>query len=76
MNQSILFNDDHHFDEVLNSWVFSGIIAGEIIKIVIDSELSKDQIITDEIKFDWESIVEDWLDENEPENQIITINNK
>lgn len=74
MNQSILFNDDIHFDHENNQWTFSGLIAGELIKIIVSSDQQPfTESLPDNIKLDWESDVEDWLEDNEPEQGTIRL---
>jgi hypothetical protein len=66
MNQAILLNDDHHYDTAKQRWVFTGMLSGEHIMVVVDSTLTQQSNITDAIKFDWEILVEEWLESNEP----------
>lgn len=73
MNQSILFNDDHHYDTLQQQWVFTGILSGEKVQIVVTSKLDQHAAISDELKFDWEIITEDWLEDNEPVSGIVYI---
>jgi hypothetical protein len=73
MNQAILFNDDHHYDTTKQQWVFTGSLSGEKVLVVINSRLHQHSIITDAIKFDWEILVEDWLEHNEPISGVINI---
>ena len=68
MNQAILFNDDHFFDDVSLNWIFTGLMAGVKITIFIDLGIrGKELTITDCIKFDWEEAVEIWLEQDEPD---------
>lgn len=70
MNQQILFNDDLKYDTQQGSWVFTCLIAGERIKILIEQPLPANKIKpTDEMKFDLEQLVEDWLEHDEPNAQ-------
>jgi hypothetical protein len=71
MNQSILLNDDLRYNDKQLCWHCSGLIAGEKINIVINSDITIEQL-TQQIRFDWEFAIESWLEDNEPtdENQI------
>jgi len=73
MNQSILFNDDHHYDTSKQQWIFTGSLSGEQVTVVVESILHQHSKVTDTIKFDWEILVEDWLEHNEPVSGIIEI---
>lgn len=75
MNQAILFNDDLSFDEERHAWVFSGLLEGNLLKIIIDEKYhSRISPIEDSIRFDWESKVEDWLKHYEPVGNEILLN--
>lgn len=69
MNQAILFNDDLSLVEP-GVWQLSGFYQGELLTFQIHSTVTK---ITDDIKFDWEADIEDWLDANEPEQSPVVI---
>lgn len=74
MNQSILFNDDLAFDQSINAWTFTGLVAGELIKIIIQSSVEPYQeALPEGKKLDWEMDVEEWLEDNEPEQGIILL---
>jgi len=73
MNQAILFNDDHHYDTELQHWIFTGILSGENVQIIVDTTTDQHVIITDAVKFDWEILVEDWLENNELTSSVIHI---
>jgi len=64
MNQQILFNDDIAFDENQQAWNFTGLLAGERITITIKTESTLK--LTDELRFNFEDQVEEWLEDNEP----------
>lgn len=64
MNQAILFNDDHVYNQEKQSWVFTGLYSGQLLTIYIKSEQTD---ISQSDKFEWEEIVEDWLEDNEPD---------
>ena len=76
MNQSVLFNDDIHFNEGYNAWSFTGFLNGERIVVIISSEtLTKEAQISDDVRFDWEEAVENWLNDDEPDEKgLIYIN--
>ncbi len=63
MNQSILFNDDHVFIKDKGVWQFSGLLGGDLITIYIAFENNS---IDQQQKFIWEELVEDFLEEGEP----------
>lgn len=75
MNQSILFNDDIHFDEKRCAWCFTGFLDGEHITVQIEEKnYPRNSIVTDATKFDWEDAVENWLEEHEPnEDRVIKL---
>jgi len=72
MNQSFIINDDYQFDKQSGCWCCTAMLAGNRITIFIKSDINEKQL-TQNVKFDWECIVEDWLEENEPntKNEII-----
>ena len=74
MNQSILFNDDVVFDQSMNAWQFTGLISGELVKIIIQASVEpyQEQLPASK-KLDWEMDVEEWLEDNEPEQGIILL---
>jgi hypothetical protein len=72
MNQAILFNDDFSFCNNKKAWSFTGQLSGELVRIYIKG-VDEYTIITQPQKFDWEMMVEEWLEGNEPDNQIIWI---
>ena len=64
MNQQIIFNDDMSFDYENRECSFTGLVAGERITILIKA---RDVIeLTNAVKFDFECLVEEWLEGNEP----------
>ncbi len=73
MNQSILFNDDHYYDISKGAWCFTGILAGEIVNIRIISAHSENSALLESTKLDWEMLVEDWLDDNEPIDGVLSL---
>jgi hypothetical protein len=70
MNQAILFNDDFCYCPENKAWSFSGQISGELVHIYIKG-VNQNTVISQSQKFDWEMMVEEWLEENEPDNQVI-----
>ncbi len=70
MNQSILFNDDLKYDKQKACWLFTGLLSGELITIEIAGQ---NQQIDNDLKFNLEALVEDWLEDNEPEENTITL---
>jgi len=64
MNQQIIFNDDICFDDNQQGWVFTGLLSGERINILVQS--NKHTELNNELKFDLEELIEEWLEENEP----------
>lgn len=74
MNQAILFNDDFYYSSEYKNWVFTGMVSGEKVTIVICSTWNESYVPTQADKLDIEMIVEDWLEDNEPEDQLIEVN--
>ena len=66
MNQAILLNDDLSYDG--KYWHLSGLLSGQRIDIVVTT---KQSAYSDALKFDIEMAVEDWLEDNEPDNSSI-----
>lgn len=64
MNQAILFNDDHKYDTEKDCWVFTGLLSGQLITIYLSSKTAE---LNQSNKFEWEERVEDWLEDNEPD---------
>lgn len=65
MNQAILFNDDHTYVVEKQLWHFTGLLSGNQVSIFISHS---DSTISQADKFDWEEKVEEWLEENEPDD--------
>lgn len=75
MNQALLFNDDLKFDDERHAWVFTILLEGNALKVVIEEKFhSRISPVEDSIKFDWESKVEDWLEKFEPVGNEILLN--
>ncbi|WP_371187383.1 hypothetical protein [Thalassotalea maritima] len=71
MNQAILFNDDYIYLTEQGCWHFTGMLSGAKISIYIQCS---DDVISDSLKFDLEAQVEDFLEEDEPdENNVIRL---
>lgn len=66
MNQAILLNDDLSYDG--KYWRLSGLLSGQRIDIVVTT---KQLAYSDALKFDIEMAVEDWLEDNEPDDSSI-----
>ena len=64
MNQQILFNDDIIFNSERQTWSFTGLLGGERINILIQDKACHP--LSNELKFDLEEQVEEWLEDNEP----------
>ncbi|QOL26417.1 hypothetical protein LP316_03670 [Thalassotalea sp. LPB0316] len=62
MNQAILLNDDLKFNG--ESWQLTGLASGQLITITVFTEQSD---YSDSLKFDIEMAIEDWLEDNEPD---------
>lgn len=76
MNQEVIINDDHVYDKVQNVWRCSAMLSGNKVDVFIYSNI-KEGYLTQDIKFDWEYSIEEWLEKNEPDknNQIkLTLN--
>jgi len=73
MNQAIIINDDYTFDAQDKYWQCSAMLSGEKVIIKIQSDILPEQLSQD-IKFDWECEIEDWLESNEPMNNVIELN--
>ncbi len=73
MNQAIIFNNDVHFNDKREAWCFSLQRNGELLFVFIPQKyFPKTQLLSEEILFDWENGVEEWLEENEPnDNQEV-----
>jgi len=71
MNQQIIFNDDICFDDSRQGWVFTGLLSGERINILVQS--NKHTELNNELKFDLEELIEEWL-ERTSHQQTIKLN--
>lgn len=70
MNQAIILNDDYLFNYKEQCWQCTGMLSGEKLLIVIKSSVLPNEL-TQDTKFDWECVIEDWLVVHEPKgNQI------
>ncbi|NMP17868.1 hypothetical protein [Thalassotalea sp. Y01] len=68
MNQAILFNDDFQYIDAQNCWCFTGMLSGARITIYIQAP-KRD--ITDALKFELEELIEDYLEDEEPDEDNI-----
>lgn len=74
MNQAILFNDDLTFSQEQDAWSCTAILSGQIMTIYFHSMQLKQLSELDSCtKFDLEEAVEVWLEKNEPEGDIISL---
>lgn len=74
MNQAILFNDDFTYNTEHGAWSCTGLISGQLMNIYFHSaELSRLAKIDNCTKFDLEEVVEIWLEESEPDANIIHV---
>ena len=68
MNQSLLLNNDLAFNDALKAWQLTGFHQSQDIRIYISSnKLASDTSITNELLLDIEADIEDWLENNEPD---------
>lgn len=72
MNQAIILNDDYTFNHIEELWYCTGMLSGEKVQIILNSSVLPSEL-TQDIKFDWECVIEDWLADNEPEGNQIEI---
>ena len=72
MNQAIILNDDYLFNHNKQYWECTGMIGGEKLLIIIKNSVLPNEL-TQDIKFDWECVIEDWLVVHEPEGNQIEI---
>ncbi|WP_077339610.1 hypothetical protein [Pseudocolwellia agarivorans] len=72
MNQAIIINDDYEFNHNKQYWQCSAMLSGEKVIIIINSSVSSNEL-TQAIKFDWEYVIEEWFEENEPNNNTVEI---
>ncbi|XPF93069.1 hypothetical protein ACM9HF_13665 [Colwellia sp. RE-S-Sl-9] len=72
MNQAIIINDDYEFNHNKQHWQCTAMLSGEKVVIIINSRVSSNEL-TQAIKFDWEYEIEEWLEENEPNNNTVEI---
>ncbi len=74
MNQAVLFNDDFNFNKNQDSWCFTIQMSGQLIQVYCHSlELNQLTEIDSSTRFDLEEILELWLENNEPEGDVIHI---
>jgi hypothetical protein len=76
MNQSVIINDDYVYDKKLGAWKCTAVFSGNLITVFLYSKVGENEL-DQSTKFDWEYIIEDWLEDNEPDdnNQIIITTN-
>lgn len=73
MNQVFILNDDFTYNKSEKIWQCSGLIGGHLLRVTIQSIIQPNQL-TQSIKFDWETEIENWLEKNEiAENNTITL---
>lgn len=72
MNQSLIINDDLTYISEEHCWQCTLMLSGEKITIIIKSDISPENM-TQDIKFDWEALIEDWFDDHEPTNSQVEI---
>ncbi|WP_068547013.1 hypothetical protein [Thalassotalea crassostreae] len=66
MNQAILINDDFEYIKQDSCWRFTGMLNAERVTIYIKHQ---NQTLTDSLKFDLEEMVEEFLEEDEPDDK-------
>lgn len=72
MNQSILLNDDLTYNSELTCWQLTGFYQSQTVVIYFSTaRLAPDAVITDEVIFELEADIEDWLADNEPDEDNI-----
>lgn len=74
MNQSLLLNDDLKFNAIEQCWIITGFYNGLSLSCYISKKyLAENTNINEGTLFDIETLIEDWLNENDIENDIIYI---
>lgn len=69
MNQALLLNSDLAFNEELDAWQLTGFYQSRGLTIFISSvKLARDIEITSDLLLDLEADIEDWLEDNEPDD--------
>lgn len=72
MNQSVLLNNDLSFKLTLNAWTITGFYQSQPIEVRIpETTLASTTEVTDGVIFDIEADIEEWLEENEPDESNI-----
>jgi len=72
MNQALIINDDYVFNYNKNYWQCTAIISGEKRTIIIYSNILPNQL-TQAVKFDWEYLIEEQLEDQELIDPIIEV---
>ena len=68
MNQALLLNNDLTFDEQQQAWLITGFYQSQDIRFYINTnKLPISSQITSVILLDLEADIEDWLENNEPD---------
>ncbi|AWB66358.1 hypothetical protein C2869_07915 [Saccharobesus litoralis] len=76
MNQAFILNDDLTLNQETGVWQVTGMLSGQTLTFNIAQELlleTDPEIDKAMLQFDIEALIEDWLDENEPNSNEITI---
>lgn len=69
MNQSILLNNNLRFIDSKNVWVLTGFYQSQNVVIYISvKKLAKDSVVSESVIFDIEADIEEYLENNEPDD--------
>ena len=71
MNQSLIINDDAHFDETYKAWSFTALLGGQRLTVIMSKATDPELTIDQSLKFDWESCLEEWIEEHEIDEATI-----
>lgn len=66
MNQDILFNDDYRYLAEQQCWCFTALMSGNLVTIYIATNTVQ---LSQDMKFYWEDMVEEFLQNDEPNSQ-------
>ncbi|WP_448567549.1 hypothetical protein [Thalassotalea ganghwensis] len=71
MNQSLIINDDVHYDNSFQAWCFTALLNGQLLTVVLSDQINPNLNVDQSLKFDWEGRLEDWIEDNDIEQSTI-----
>ncbi|WP_111979742.1 hypothetical protein [Algibacillus agarilyticus] len=74
MNQAFIINDDLTYLVQERVWQVTGILSGQCLTFRVPiKKVNNESVLSQALKFDIECLIENWLDEHEPEIELVEL---